>query len=119
MSKTEHRAISDDKNGFVVAVKLAAGEKCQRCWNITQDVDVHMYWPTWRICKRCVGALLEMHTAPFIERSNDDYYICKDEKEWWEIRAGRKKLPLEPDSKSLADVVELEDTPLPKGGAQA
>jgi len=39
--------------GFRVGVLAADGEKCQRCWNYTTDVDTEPSFPG--CCKRCVG----------------------------------------------------------------
>lgn len=81
-------------NGIEFRVTPAPNEPCQRCWNRVPTA-VHMYWPTCRLCERCVGVLLEMKWPPFILRplTADDYYVCADEKEWWEITQGRKALP--------------------------
>ena len=95
--------VGDEKNGCVVTVGPASGEKCQRCWNFSESVDVHAYWPTWRICKRCVDALLEMRTPPFIARTGNDFYVCRDEREWWEIKLGRIPLPKDGNTESGQD----------------
>jgi hypothetical protein len=93
MEWSAEKSISGLKGGFASRVKPATGEKCERCWNSTEDVDIHIYWPAWRVCKRCVQALLEMKIPPFIARTETDFYICKNEQEWWEIRLGRIEVP--------------------------
>ena len=40
---------------LVVAVLPAAGSKCQRCWNYTEDVGTDAQWPT--ACARCARAV--------------------------------------------------------------
>ena len=77
-------------------VFLADGEKCNRCKRYTDDVNTHPYWPgeKYRMCHRCINTLLEMQNfPPFILRSETDYYICKNEIEWQEIKMGLKGLP--------------------------
>jgi len=34
---------------------VAEGEKCERCWNVTQDVGVNAQHPT--VCGRCADAV--------------------------------------------------------------
>jgi len=38
--------------GFRIGVSVADGEKCQRCWNFTTDVDQATEYPG--CCSRCV-----------------------------------------------------------------
>ncbi len=47
--------ISKDLPGIEVAVKKAAGEKCERCWNYSESVGGDKKAP--RICERCSKAL--------------------------------------------------------------
>lgn len=47
------------------AIRIAVGEKCQRCWRTCNDVSIHPYWPGWRVCARCVSVLLEVQ-PPFV-----------------------------------------------------
>jgi hypothetical protein len=70
-------------------------EICERCRRTPGDVGIHPFWPTWLICGRCVRVLLEIKAKPFILRPGtyDDYYVCADEKEWNEIKSGRKSIP--------------------------
>lgn len=70
-------------------------DKCERCRRHVQDVGIHNYWPTWKICPRCVQVLLEIKAPPFILRPGtaDDYYTCKDELEWHRIMTGEVPLP--------------------------
>jgi hypothetical protein len=98
-----------------VKVRITAApcpdEPCARCWRRTGDVGVHDYWPTWQVCERCAGVLLEISARPFILRNGRtvgvgetgeaddpdvdlDYYICKDEKEWHDIKNGKLPLPM-------------------------
>jgi hypothetical protein len=91
--------MNGEESEITITVRRAQGEKCERCWNFSIETGVHDYWPTWKICPRCVGTLLEMKVPPFIFRSGQpgdpdaDYYICADEKEWHDIMSGQKPLP--------------------------
>ena len=44
--------------GLSILVAPAAGTKCERCWNVTQDVGADPSWPT--ACARCARALGEI-----------------------------------------------------------
>jgi isoleucyl-tRNA synthetase len=48
---TEAPAEAGQYEGLQVLVSLAEGEKCERCWTVTQDVGSHPDHPT--ICARC------------------------------------------------------------------
>ncbi|SFK90033.1 Isoleucyl-tRNA synthetase [Paenibacillus sp. 1_12] len=41
--------------GMSVQVKIAEGEKCERCWNVTKDVGLDADHPT--LCKRCAEVI--------------------------------------------------------------
>ncbi|MEK3721873.1 isoleucine--tRNA ligase [Paenibacillus sp. FSL H8-0034] len=41
--------------GLSVQVKIAEGEKCERCWNVTKDVCLDADHPT--LCKRCAEVI--------------------------------------------------------------
>jgi isoleucyl-tRNA synthetase len=41
--------------GLSILVAPAVGTKCERCWNVTQDVGADPAWPT--ACARCARAL--------------------------------------------------------------
>lgn len=41
--------------GLSVQVKVAEGEKCERCWNVTKDVGLDADHPT--LCKRCAEVI--------------------------------------------------------------
>jgi isoleucyl-tRNA synthetase len=49
---------STDLPGLAVGVAPAAGTKCDRCWNYTEDVGRDAEWPT--ICGRCADAVREI-----------------------------------------------------------
>jgi len=70
--------------------------KCQRCLNFYphDEVGEHEYWPNHKICKRCVGVLLEIEWSPYIMTGDADCYICENEQEWHDIKAGRKGIPV-------------------------
>jgi hypothetical protein len=76
-------------------VSLATGGQCNRCKRITDDIAIHPYWPgeKYNLCSRCVDVLLNINWPPFIYRNETDVYICTDEREWHEIKSGRKELP--------------------------
>jgi hypothetical protein len=76
MNKTEI------KGGFSVAIFPASGFKCQRCWNFTDDVAVHPYWPTWTICARCVRVLLEMEFPPFLVNDDGTVFMFESERQY-------------------------------------
>ena len=79
----------------VISVHKSEKLKCDRCWNHVDGTGVHDYWPTYTICPRCVGTLLEIKWPPYILRTGElglpdaDYYICKDEAEWNRIKLGQ------------------------------
>jgi hypothetical protein len=74
-----------------ITVSVSPHLKCQRCWRSVEGSGVHDYWPTYTICPRCVDTLLEIKWPPYIlrEGTTDDYYICKDEAEWHQIKLGQ------------------------------
>ena len=43
--------------GLAIEVRRAAGEKCARCWNYTEDVGDDGEWP--EVCARCAGHVRE------------------------------------------------------------
>jgi isoleucyl-tRNA synthetase len=47
--------LGDAKLGLVIQVNKAEGKKCDRCWNIRQDVGAQIQHPS--LCSRCVEAL--------------------------------------------------------------
>ncbi len=54
-----------DIEGLSIQVKLASGEKCERCWIHDISVGADSEQPT--ICSRCQNALGEMKTDSFIK----------------------------------------------------
>jgi hypothetical protein len=84
--------VTIEKGPDSLSIVHATGEKCNRCLRYTDDVDSHPYWPgqKYRICKRCAETLLELHWPPFIQRSEEDFYICQDEQEWHEIQSKKE-----------------------------
>lgn len=78
------------------SVSLAQGMQCNRCKRVVDDTAIHPYWPgeNYKLCIRCVDVLLNIKWPPFIKRTEDDYYICIDERDWYEIKSGRKELPI-------------------------
>jgi isoleucyl-tRNA synthetase len=46
---------SRSSKGLSVQVKIAEGEKCERCWNVTKDVGLDADHPT--LCKRCAEVI--------------------------------------------------------------
>jgi hypothetical protein len=69
--------------------------KCERCLRHVDDVGKHDYWPSYDLCPRCVGVLLEIKWPPYVLRpgTEDDYYVCQDEAEWHRIKMGLIGLP--------------------------
>ncbi|MFQ5773122.1 MAG: isoleucine--tRNA ligase, partial [Kiloniellaceae bacterium] len=53
--------ISEDAPGVAVIVKLAEGEKCQRCWRVLPDVGRHEHAPG--ACGRCADAVQHLGAA--------------------------------------------------------
>ena len=47
--------------GFSIAVSLASGHKCARCWNFMPEVSNYGIWQN--VCTRCQEALTEMKIA--------------------------------------------------------
>ena len=41
--------------GLRIGVRPAPGRKCERCWNVTEDVGTDPEWPT--LCARCLKAV--------------------------------------------------------------
>ena len=52
---------SDRLPGLRIAVERAPGLKCERCWNVTQDVGGDPAFPT--LCARCVAAVQAITAA--------------------------------------------------------
>ena len=50
-----------DVPGVAVAVHLAKGEKCARCWRVLEDVGSHPGHP--ELCRRCVDAVDRLQAA--------------------------------------------------------
>ena len=48
----------DDVPGVGVVSALASGEKCERCWKVTEDVGANAAHPT--VCARCADAVSHM-----------------------------------------------------------
>ncbi|MFQ5788723.1 MAG: class I tRNA ligase family protein, partial [Thermodesulfobacteriota bacterium] len=48
---------SSEIPGFIIKVKMAPGEKCERCWTFRESVGKNSSYPT--ICDRCVANLEE------------------------------------------------------------
>jgi isoleucyl-tRNA synthetase len=44
--------------GVSIAISIADGEKCERCWNYSTRVGEWERYPT--VCERCVAALSEI-----------------------------------------------------------
>ena len=81
---------------FKIIATRSPHPKCERCWRSVEGTGVHDYWPTYTICPRCVETLLEINWPPYILRegttddyTTDDYYICKNEAEWHQIKLGQ------------------------------
>jgi hypothetical protein len=95
-------AINTTIDGLDIKVSRSSPLRCERCWNHVEVVEIHDYWPTWRVCARCVQVLLEIKAPPFILRSGSeetkdaDYYITRGESEWHQIKMGKIDIPLEP-----------------------
>jgi isoleucyl-tRNA synthetase len=49
------------ESGLRIGVRRAPGTKCERCWNVTQDVGSERDWPT--ICARCARAVRSIGAA--------------------------------------------------------
>jgi hypothetical protein len=79
-----------------ITASKSTKKQCKRCKRYTDDVASHPYWPgeKYELCPRCVDVLLEFKWPPFFQISENDYYICADEKEWHEIMMGNKPMPL-------------------------
>jgi isoleucyl-tRNA synthetase len=59
-------ALTDFERNFKVKVRIASGEKCDRCWHYERDVADHTLSEavTGRLCGRCRGILdTGAHTA--------------------------------------------------------
>jgi isoleucyl-tRNA synthetase len=52
LSKAEEGA------GVSIAIAVADGEKCERCWNYSTRVGESERYPT--VCERCIAALKEI-----------------------------------------------------------
>ena len=46
---------STDVPGLAVGVEPAAGSKCERCWNFTEDIGDDKDWPD--VCARCATSI--------------------------------------------------------------
>ncbi len=55
--------VASEPLGYLFKVTKAEGTKCDRCWNIRQDVGLHAQHPT--LCGRCVEALA-LHFHRFV-----------------------------------------------------
>lgn len=71
--------------------------KCERCWHHHAEAGIHPLWPSYVLCPRCVGVLLEIKWPPYILRpeTENDCYICADEAEWYRIKSGAMQIPEE------------------------
>jgi isoleucyl-tRNA synthetase len=49
---------SSDLPGLAIGVESAAGRKCARCWNYTEDVGQDDEWP--EVCARCAGTVRQI-----------------------------------------------------------
>ena len=87
--------LGEEKELSIIAAK-SVNKLCNRCKRYTSDVNNHPYWPgeKYAICKRCVEVLLEISWPPFILITDNDYYICKNELEWHDIKTGIISLPV-------------------------
>jgi isoleucyl-tRNA synthetase len=47
--------------GLSVKIEKAAGQKCDRCWNFSEQVGKDQRYPT--VCERCSAALKEIEAA--------------------------------------------------------
>jgi len=47
--------------GLSVKIEKAAGQKCERCWNYSEQVGNDQRYPT--VCERCSVALEEIEAA--------------------------------------------------------
>jgi len=56
----------EDVDGVGVEVRLAAGEKCQRCWKVLEDVGIHSEFKD--VCGRCADVVSQMD-APEVSAS--------------------------------------------------
>ena len=50
-----------DGEGVSIAISIADGEKCERCWNYSTRVGEWERYPT--VCERCVAALKQIEEA--------------------------------------------------------
>jgi isoleucyl-tRNA synthetase len=48
---------SSSIEGFRIGIARAAGDKCERCWHLTEDIGRDTEWPT--VCGRCVESIHE------------------------------------------------------------
>jgi hypothetical protein len=63
-------------------------KKCDRCFRYGFETNIHDYWPTYHLCKRCVETLLEIKWPPFIMNDETgECYVCKNEQEWHKLKA--------------------------------
>jgi hypothetical protein len=67
-----------------VSVRASDEPMCERCWRRDGECAYHDYWPTWFICKRCVGHLLEMKVKPFVNILGD-WIMFDNEMDWWKF----------------------------------
>jgi len=47
--------------GLSVGIEKAPGQKCERCWNYSEQVGKDLRYPT--VCERCSAALKEIEAA--------------------------------------------------------
>lgn len=58
VSAVELIPTTDNSDHLAVEVEVAAGEKCERCWNISPTVGQHAEHPT--LCQRCAAIVDEL-----------------------------------------------------------
>ncbi|MFZ1990005.1 MAG: zinc finger domain-containing protein, partial [Alphaproteobacteria bacterium] len=51
----------DEVPGVAIEFRKAAGEKCERCWRVLEEVGTHKAHPT--LCDRCNDAVEHMERA--------------------------------------------------------
>jgi len=49
---------AEEGDGVSIAISVADGEKCERCWNYSTRIGESERYPT--VCERCVAALKEI-----------------------------------------------------------
>ncbi len=83
-----HQAFIDAKD----AERLSALPRCDRCRLKSEEIAKHPYWPIYALCPDCVQVLLEIHFPPFIETAPGDFYTCRDEAEWHQLRKAQTEV---------------------------